>query len=120
MRTPVPVLATPNVPGVPELPIDAGAPGAYRTPSSETCTSPTRSPGRSGISRNPPVNDPENEYVMCSVTRIEPSARTRAWTSASGRVNSFASAIPAPIDKTTPATRETTQARRIRLLTSQT
>ena len=77
------------------------------------------SPSRSGISRNPPVNDPVNAYVMCSVTRSEPSARTFALTSADGRENSFASATPGASSRIA-ATATRTQARRIRLLTSQT
>jgi hypothetical protein len=51
----------PKVPGDPLDPSSADAPGWYGTPFSSTEASLMDSPGRSGISRNPPENGPSKE-----------------------------------------------------------
>ena len=51
----------PKVPGDPLDPSSADAPGWYGTPFSSTDASVIDSPGRRGISRKPPLNEPSNE-----------------------------------------------------------
>ena len=81
MRVRPPRSATPNVPGGPPGSSSVDAPGWNGLPFSETPISSIRSPERSGISRKPYVNEPENATVIASSTATDPSGRTATWTS---------------------------------------
>ena len=84
--------AMPYVPGEPELPSSADAPGAYRLSPSATPTWSIVSPERIGMSRYAPVKAPKNENVSRSVTCTAPFGVTRALMCAAGSVYSLASA----------------------------
>ena len=80
-RTRPPRSSTPNVPGGPPGWSSVDAPGWNGRPFSVTPISSMRSPSRSGTSRKPYVNEPENATVIASSTATEPLGRTFAWTS---------------------------------------
>jgi hypothetical protein len=70
------VLSTPNVPGEPDEPTAAFAPGEYRTPPSETWTSSIDSARATGINLNAPWKRPSKSNVRRSVAWTVPFGST--------------------------------------------